>query len=297
MVIASPVPTVPGQYWTWRGFQIYYVRAGAARSQHPAILLVHGFGASTDHWKKNIVGLQDEFEVYAIDLLGFGRSTKAETQYSADLWVDQLHDFIQQVIGRPAVIVGNSIGGYTALATTSRFPDLAAAAILLNPAGGFREDGANRPEPSPLQKVFGTTLKSLLNQDWFSWLIFKYVQNKPFIRKTLKQVYVNTSAVTDELVEDIYRPACDRGAAKVFALVFRAPKGEPIDLLLQKLQRPLYVIWGERDPWVGNARSRGNKFIQHYPTVKQDFINAGHCPHDDDPDQVNALIRNWVTSL
>jgi pimeloyl-ACP methyl ester carboxylesterase len=103
-------PETTGQYWTWRDYQIHYVKAGQ-NTDRPPILLVHGFGASTDHWVKNIAGLQDEFEVWAIDLLGFGRSTKADEQYSGDLWSNQIHDFIQEVIGRPAVIVGNSIGG------------------------------------------------------------------------------------------------------------------------------------------------------------------------------------------
>lgn len=294
MTVASPVAAPPGQYWSWRGFEIHYVKAGQAGSDRPAILLVHGFGASTDHWKKNIAALQSEFEVYAIDLLGFGRSAKAETEYSADLWVEQLHDFIADVVGKSAVIVGNSIGGYVALATTSRHPDRAAGGILLNPAGGFSEDFANRPEPNPVQKVVGQTMKGLFQQDWFSWLIFKYVQNKPFIRKTLRQVYVNQSEVTDELVEEIYRPSCDRGAAKVFARVFRAAKGAPIDELLGQLSQPLYLIWGEKDPWVGNVQARAEKFSRHYPTVRQDFINAGHCPHDDDPAAVNQRIRDWV---
>jgi len=46
---------------------------------------VHGFGASTDHWRKNIAELRNDFEVWAIDLLGFGRSAKPNWQYSGDL--------------------------------------------------------------------------------------------------------------------------------------------------------------------------------------------------------------------
>ncbi len=70
----STTPT-PGKYWQWRGHSIYYVKAGE-RQKRPPLLLVHGFGASTDHWRKNIAQLQADFEVWAIDLLGFGRSAK-----------------------------------------------------------------------------------------------------------------------------------------------------------------------------------------------------------------------------
>ncbi len=86
--------SIPGNYWQWRGNSIYYVQAGQQQGQKPPLLLVHGFGASTDHWRKNIKQLQQNFQVWAIDLLGFGRSQKPPLQYSGNLWRDQLHDFI-----------------------------------------------------------------------------------------------------------------------------------------------------------------------------------------------------------
>ncbi len=294
MTIAPALEVAPSQYWTWREFKIHYVKAGS-RNDRPPLLLVHGFGASTDHWKKNIAALKNDFEVYAIDLLGFGRSEKADTAYSSDLWCEQLSDFVKEIIGRPAMIAGNSIGGYAALATTARFPDQAAGAILLNPAGGFSEDYAQQDQKkTPVQQATGSVMKGLLEQDWFGWAIFKFVQNKKYIRKTLMQVYVNKDQVTDELIDDIYRPACDQGASKVFSLVFRSPKGKPMDALLETMTRPLYIIWGEKDPWIGDPVVRGNRFTTHYPSVKQAYINAGHCPHDDAPTEVNRLIREWL---
>ncbi|MEM8808622.1 MAG: alpha/beta fold hydrolase [Cyanobacteria bacterium P01_G01_bin.38] len=102
-----------GAHWSWRNFQVYYVRAGEARPDRPPLLLVHGFGASTDHWSRNIAELQTDFEVWAIDLIGFGRSSKPAGGYSAELWRDQLHDFVTEVVGQPVVLAGNSIGGYS----------------------------------------------------------------------------------------------------------------------------------------------------------------------------------------
>ena len=45
------------------------------------ILLVHGFGASAYHWRYNIPELAKRHRVYAVDLLGFGWSTKALVDY------------------------------------------------------------------------------------------------------------------------------------------------------------------------------------------------------------------------
>ena len=54
-------------------------------------------------------------QVYAIDLLGFGRSDKPLLDYSTELWRDQLMDFMSEFVDAPAVLVGNSIGSLVSL--------------------------------------------------------------------------------------------------------------------------------------------------------------------------------------
>ncbi|MDB9529852.1 alpha/beta fold hydrolase [Oscillatoria sp. CS-180] len=290
------VASLPGEFWDWQGNPIYYVKAGAAKSGRPPLLLIHGFGASTDHWRKNIHGLKDDFEVWAIDLLGFGRSAKPDRIYSPNLWRDQLHDFIQTVIGQPAVLAGNSLGGYASLCVAADYPDSVAGVILLNSAGSFEETPASTPQTSPFQKAIRQTIQNLLLQPLPSWLLFQYVRQPSNIRRTLKQVYVDQTVITDQLIEDIRRPSNDPGAAKVFASVFSSPKGDTVDLLLGRMQAPLLLIWGEGDPWMG-ARQRNEKFRQYYPNLTEHFLNAGHCPHDEVPQQVNLLMREWVLNL
>lgn len=306
--IALSTEPIPGKYWQWRGQSIYYVQAGKRSSQHPPLLLVHGFGASTDHWRKNIQGLCDDFEVFAIDLLGFGRSAKPNQQYSGDLWRDQLYDFITEVIGQPAVLAGNSLGGYACLCVAAQRPDAAAGLILLNSAGPFSE---NQPsvepdslqtevqppkQPDPLQTLLGDAVKWIFQQPLARFFLFQYVRQRWVIRQTLEKVYLDKSAITDQLVEEIYRPSCDPGAADVFASVFSTPQGEKVDVLLKQLTCPLLLLWGEADPWM-NARERSPKFQQYYPQLKEYFLCAGHCPHDEVPEQVNSLISSWVNQL
>ncbi|MEL0591432.1 MAG: alpha/beta fold hydrolase [Planktothrix rubescens PR222] len=281
-----------GQYWQWRDQSIYYVRAGERHPQRPPLLLVHGFGASTDHWRKNIQGLQSDFEVWAIDLLGFGRSAKPQVEYSGQLWRDQLHDFITEVIGQPVILAGNSLGGYACLCVAAQYPSTAKGIILLNSAGPFTEIDP-RPEPTFWQKAISQTMRSLFRQDWVSFLIFQWTKRRSIIRKTLLKVYLDPNAVTDQLVEEIYLPSCDPGAAQVFASVFKSPQGEKVDILLNQLTAPLLLIWGEGDPWM-KCRERSGKFHQYYPQLQEYFLNAGHCPHDEVPEQVNIIIRSWV---
>ena len=299
---------IPGTYWQWREQSIYYVRAGERQPQRPPLLLVHGFGASTDHWRKNIAELCNDFEVWAIDLLGFGRSAKPNWQYSGDLWRDQLYEFITQVIGQPVVLAGNSLGGYACLCVAAQRPDAAAGLVLLNSAGPFSENQSTPepeslqtevqppPQPEPLQKLLGDVVRWILQQPWVRFLLFQYVRQPWVIRQTLEKVYLDKSAITDQLVEEIYRPACDPGAAEVFASVFSTPQGEKVDVLLKQLTCPLLMLWGEADPWI-NARERGVKFRQYYPELTEYFLRAGHCPHDEVPEQVNSLLRAWVLSI
>lgn len=283
--------SIPGTYWQWQGNSIYYICAGE-KSDKPPLLLVHGFGASTDHWRKNIVQLQQQFQVWAIDLLGFGRSAKPKREYNGNLWREQLHDFITEVIQQPTVLAGNSLGGYASLCVAAEYPQSVAGLILLNSAGPFSSaEGESQSGSNPVGKM----VRSILLQPWASFLLFQYARRRSIIRKTLNNVYFDPNAVTEQLIEDIYRPSCDRGAADVFNAVFKTPQGEKVDVLLSKMQCPLLLLWGEKDPWI-KAREKGVQFRQYYPQVTEHYLEAGHCPHDEVPDQVNALMTEWLLS-
>ena len=78
VLLAKPNPP-----WSHLGYEVFSVSSNsmdlpemAGYKDNPAVLLVHGFGASTDHWRYNIPVLARTHEVHAIDLLGFGRSAK-----------------------------------------------------------------------------------------------------------------------------------------------------------------------------------------------------------------------------
>lgn len=80
----------------------------------------------------------------------------------------------------------------------------------------------------------------------------------------------------------------------MFGSVFKSPQGEKIDQLLQKMTCPLLNIWGEADPWM-RSQERGAKFQKHYENLTEFYLKAGHCPHDEVPEEVNQLITAWVT--
>ncbi|NMG09301.1 alpha/beta fold hydrolase [Brasilonema sp. UFV-L1] len=97
--------------WIWQGFPICYQTQGTTG---PAVILVHGFGASWWHWRKNIPVLAQHCRVYALDLIGFGASAKPKPNerivYTIETWGQQVADFCREVVGEPAFLIANSIG-------------------------------------------------------------------------------------------------------------------------------------------------------------------------------------------
>jgi pimeloyl-ACP methyl ester carboxylesterase len=279
--------------WTWRGYQIVYTTKGVGRP----LLLIHGFGASIGHWRNNIDALAaGGYRVYALDLLGFGASTKAPIEYSMELWAELVADFSDAHIGEPAVLVGNSIGGLVTLTTISQRPDLCNGAVLINCAGGL----THRPTDLNwfLQQVMTIFINIVKSPAWGP-IIFDRIRSKANIRKSLKQVYFRPEAITEELVEMLYQPSCDPGAQKVFAAIIGAAPGTETRELLQQLNCPLLVIWGERDPWtpVKGIEAFRPLQAQGKPIELFTIPEGGHCPHDEYPEIVNPAILNWLAKF
>lgn len=270
-------PTTPFDKltWNWQGYKIQYTVMGTGLP----LVLVHGFGASIGHWRKNIPVLAASgYRVFAIDLLGFGGSDKPPLNYTLELWSELLNDFWTAHIQEPTVFVGNSIGALLSLMVLANHPEVAAGGVLISCAGGLSR--------LVRSKVTGRAL-------------FNRVRQKPQIRRTLLQVYRNPEAVTDELVDLLYEPSCDSGAQQVFASILSAPPGPTPAELLPQVKAPLLVIWGANDPWtpIAGAKifqqaSESGKYIKIIP-----IPNAGHCPHDELPEVVNKLVLQWLGEL
>ncbi|WP_287128521.1 alpha/beta fold hydrolase [Candidatus Cyanaurora vandensis] len=288
MALTLPRPTVtPAQNWTWQGHHIHYLQAGLEHSGTP-ILLIHGCGVSSSHWQKNITELALHRPVFALDLLGFGRSAKPNLVYNGELWRDQLREFCEQIIGGPAVVVGHSLGGYAALILAADYPEWVEGLVLVNSAGFFAEDYC----PDSWKQFFAQIGKNMCRHPVVSRLLFHLMRQPSFIRRTLLKVYHDPSAVTEQLVEDIHRPSCEPGAFQVFRSAFQADPSRYADALLAQLRRPLLLLWGEWDPLL--ALSRGEQFRTAYPQAQLFTIPAGHCPHDERPELVNRYLLEWL---
>ncbi|MDX1978526.1 MAG: alpha/beta fold hydrolase, partial [Pseudanabaenaceae cyanobacterium bins.68] len=260
------------------------------------LVLVHGFGAAIGHWRKNIPVLAAAgYQVWAIDLLGFGRSHKPTLDYSLELWQELLTEFAQAHISGASVWVGNSIGGLLCLMMAANQPELVRGAVLLNAAGGLNHRAG---ELNPLLSLILGGFTRLAGAPGIGKVIFDQIRRRSQIKKTLEQVYCDRTAITEELVEILYQPACDPNAAAVFAKILTAPAGPRPEELLPRVASPLLVIWGEADPW---TPIKGAKIYQdqagRLPLEFLGIPQAGHCPHDERPEVVNQAILTWLGRL
>lgn len=294
-MIAEPLTspsTLEPLTWQWQGHKINYIVKGRGLP----VVLVHGFGASIGHWRKNIPALAEGgYRVFALDLLGFGASDKATVDYSVELWQELLKDFWDEHIQEPAIFIGNSIGALLSLAIAANHPEIMAGGVLLNCAGGLN----HRPEELhfPLRQIM-TIFTNVVSSPGLGPFLFDRIRQKRRIRNTLRQVYGNKAAITDELVELLYQPSCDPGAQQVFASIVTAPPGPPPTELLPQVKCPLLVLWGEDDPWTPVSGGRiFQEFAQSQPIEFVSIPKTGHCPHDERPDVVNPLILDWLNNL
>ncbi|KAJ8764330.1 hypothetical protein K2173_006070 [Erythroxylum novogranatense] len=251
------------------------------------------------HFRYNIPELAKRYKVYALDLLGFGWSEKALIEYDAMVWKDQVVDFLKDIVKEPAVLVGNSLGGFTTLVAAVGLPQQVAGVVLLNSAGQFgnANEETKKPEDSVFQKVVLKPLKEIFQRIVLGFLFWQAKQPAR-IESVLKSVYINSSNVDDYLVQSITKPAADPNAGEVYyRLMSRFMLNQntyTLDSALSKMRCPLLLIWGDLDPWVGPAKAKRIK--EFYPQTTLVNLQAGHCPHDEVPELVNRALIDWLST-
>ena len=300
--------------WTWGDRRIGWSFQGPAGSETTpgsatvAVLLIHGFGANTNHWRFNQPALAELTPTYAIDLLGFGRSDQPRarlkdetespdsTHYGFDLWGEQVADFCREVIRQPVLLVGNSIGGVVALRAAQLLEGQPAASackgvVLIDCAQRLMDDKQLSTQPAWMAWI-RPLLKTLVSQRWLSTALFRNAARPGVIRSVLRQAYPSGANIDPELVDLLFQPTQRDGAAEAFRGFINLFDDHLAPQLMQQLNVPVDLIWGERDPWEPLPEAR--RWADNINCVKslQVIAGAGHCPHDEAPDQVNKALTN-----
>jgi len=291
------------KFWDWKDYQIaWQVEEELASNSELAIVLIHGFGACKDHWRFNQKYLSSIAPCYALDLVGFGESSQPDSQllyekktsnnfkYCFDNWSQQVFDFCNEIVKKPVLLVGNSIGGVIALNTSKKLSQKCLGVILIDCAQRTMDD-KRLHEQSLLMRFLRPVIKTIVRQRLLSSNIFKNAANPTFITKILKVAYPSGNNVNQELINILFKPTQGKGAPEAFRGFINLFDDYLAPDLLKDLQNPVHLIWGEKDPW--EPVNEAKLWFRNYECVKSMELipEAGHCPHDEMPDKVNPIIK------
>ena len=295
------------QYWNWRNYQIAWQveeEKGTINSEI-AIVLIHGFGACKEHWRFNQKKISSIAPCFALDLVGFGESSKPNSQllyekktsnnfnYCFDNWSQQVSDFCREIVKKPVLLIGNSIGGVISLNTSNKLSNKCLGLILIDCAQRTMDD-KRLAEQSLLMRFMRPVIKTLVRQRFLSSNLFKNAANQTFIAKVLQSAYPTGNNVDKELINILFKPTQGKGASEAFRGFINLFDDYLAPDLFKQFKKRVHLIWGEKDPW--EPVKEAEKWLEAYECIKSlDVIpNAGHCPHDEMPEKVNPIIEKII---
>jgi len=296
------------QYWNWKNYQIAWQVEGKeeeANESKMAIVLIHGFGACKDHWRFNQKNISSIMPCYALDLVGFGESSQPNSKllyekkalnnfnYCFDNWSEQVFDFCNEIVKKPVLLIGNSIGGVIALTTSNKLSNKCLGVILIDCAQRTMDD-KRLLEQSLLMRFLRPVIKTLVRQRFLSSNLFKNAANPTFIEKVLKIAYPSGNNIDNELINILFKPTQRKGAPEAFRGFINLFDDYLAPDLLKDFQKPVHLIWGEKDPW--EPVKEAEKWFKAFECIKTFEViqNAGHCPHDEMPEKVNPILAKLI---
>jgi pimeloyl-ACP methyl ester carboxylesterase len=276
--------------------RIHQVRAGKAQISTltagdgiETVILIHGLGSNKTSFYETVSALTPEYTVHAIDLPGFGSSSKPlGAPYDAAWFSRSVIRFMDTMGIAKAHLVGNSLGGRVAIEVGLRNPDRVQSLSLLCPSMAWRRRRQFvplvrllRPELAAIPHTFGN---SLVRQRF--WGMF----SRP------ERIHPSSADVAVEEFLRTYRSVNARVAFHASArhIYLEEPKGPTgFYTRLRELAPPAMFVWGDEDPVVPLAFSR---YVRDaLPAARQVVLDqCGHVPQVEHPVDANALVHDFI---
>ncbi|XP_034016372.1 1-acylglycerol-3-phosphate O-acyltransferase ABHD5-like [Thalassophryne amazonica] len=280
--------------WQPRSISLPHLQTGA---RFPLVLL-HGFGGGVALWTQNLDSLSSSGPVYALDLLGFGRSSRpqfsTDPEEAEDQFLDALEKWREKVGLEEMVLLGHNLGGYLAAAYTLKYPHRVKRLILVEPWGfPARPENPNHSSipvwiramaafVSPFNPLAGLRLAGPLGP--------MLVQT---IRSDFKQKY--SSMFDDHTVSDyIYHLNAQTPSGETAFKNMTVPYGWAKRPMLERIGHiqadiPISFIYGSRSSIDSDS---GYAFKKTRPDVEITVIRgAGHYVFADQPDDFNQTVH------
>jgi len=264
-------PHIQPRQIEFEGENVYFIQTGSG----PDVVLIHGIGASIFTWRFMIHQLAKTHRVTAMDLPGFGRSSKnAQGDYGLDAQRKRVHRFLEAVDVKKAYLVGSSMGGAIALWMAHEAPERYPKVAALAPA--------TSPELIPRRLSKAVTHAPLTHKTLNAWTM-KFI---------LKQVVAKQELINTESVEAYLEPFLDQGlSVKTFLLALQLLGDRRMPQCFAGIRSEVLLVMGDRDRMVTkNSIQRLIKIIPKAELVTS--FTGGHHIMEDEPEwTLTHLLR------
>ena len=239
----------------------------------PAVVLIHGFTASTDWWAPVAGGLASDLRVIRVDLLGHGASEKPTEGYSMENQADLVAAAMRRLDLRRATVVGHSLGGLVATALAERHPNLVSGLMTIG----------SPPDDDHSPTSLGDRLGFVPVVGHVGWSLIP----RRMVRAEIEGTFAPEIDVPAEIVDDtagitynVYRDSALRG------LDYRRERSLPERF--RALHLPAIVVHGTEDNRVDSSAAAGYRGI---PGVRVVVLRGiGHNAQFEAPERTIALI-------
>ncbi|MBW8874805.1 MAG: alpha/beta fold hydrolase [Acidobacteria bacterium] len=269
---------VPQSQFVRVGDQLVHVEQAG---EGEAVVLLHGFGASTYLWRKVIPALAASHRVVAVDLNGFGYTQRPQdpAAYTREGQTALVLGVMDALGIDRAHVVGHSYGGGLSLFLASRHPERFRTLILVDSsAPTYPEDRRSRI----------ASLRTLSN------FFVRVVALRPnMVRRSLQHSYYDPSQVTPELVEAYLDRLLVQGADDAFygLTVPRLAPGPKVEL--DQIHLPTLAVWGAEDQLISLAS--GQRAVARIPGSEFVVIErCGHLPMEERPEELLKAVLPFL---
>ena len=271
----AEAPESEGLFVNLNGVNVFYRMEG----EGDVVILIHGLGESSDCFLRNITSIAEKHKVYALDLVGFGRSDKPKIDYSTDYYVGLIGDFMATLEIAQATLIGHSMGGLIALSAANRYGGKVKMLILI--------DSAGLPVALTLKLKI---LRKLLSIPILGSLIKLSIKRILSSRMHLSGLVCNLDVVPEACRE--YKKASGK-AVRQLALELEVAKREEA---ISSIDIPTLLIWGAEDAFY--PLTTANEFKALIKNSELIIIdNAGHYTQMEKPEECNAAILDFMSRL
>ena len=276
--------------------------ANGSRSQRdaaPPIVFVHGLGGSHLNWVTIGPALAADRRAVALDLRGFGLTPGQRRTSTVTANAALLDRFLREVVGVPAVLVGNSMGGLISILQSSRHPETVAGAVLLDPA---LPQLGQRPDPRVIGQFLTYALPGV--GELFLRTTNSRIPPEVSVRQILALCFADPSRAAEPLVEAMTELARQRrllvGTEAPFLAAARSTmrtvaNPRRYQTVMNGIRVPVLLISGEQDRLVSITSARAAAAAN--PHWQTRFLpGVGHTPQLEVPDVVIDAVQEWLSS-